>query len=279
MVGTLGRVRLLATDLDGTLLGPTGHISDRNVAALRAAHDAGVIIVIASGRPPVLAAGVIERLDGAAAYGVMANGSVVCTFPDGAPLRQIRFDLGVALDTVRLLRRTDAQFGFALATDRGFAHEHGFAARMPVFPGDGVDDALIAADGATEAVKLMTFHHTLDARDLLVTLPHVIGPDLAVTHMGADCVEIGPNGIDKRSGLIWLCARLGVDAADVVAFGDEVNDHEMLAWAGLGVAMGNASSWTKSVADIETATNAEDGVALVVERLLAGEDLRPHSAR
>ena len=146
---------------------------------------------------------------------------------------------------------------------------------MPVFPGDGVDDALVAAAGAREAVKLMTFHHTLGAHDLLATLPHVIGPGLAVTHMGADCVEIGPTGIDKRSGLAWLCERLGVDPADVVAFGDEVNDHEMLAWAGLGVAMANASSWTKSFADLETASNAEDGVALVIERLLAGEDLRP----
>ena len=171
-------MRLLATDLDGTLLGPTGRISDRNVAALRAAHDAGMIVVIASGRPPVLATEVVARLDGAASYGVMANGSVICTFPDATPLRQIRFDLHTAVDALRLLRRTDPQFGFALATDTGFAHEPGFVARMPVFPGEPVDDALVAAAGASEALKLMVFHHTLDARDLLVTLPHVLGPDL-----------------------------------------------------------------------------------------------------
>ena len=118
-------MRLIATDLDGTLLGPTGRISDRSVAALRAAHAAGVIVVIASGRPPVLAAEVLERLGDVASYGVMANGSFICTFPDGTPLRQIRFDIDVAVDTVRLLRRTDPQFGFALATDTGFAAEHG----------------------------------------------------------------------------------------------------------------------------------------------------------
>lgn len=267
-------MRLLATDLDGTLLGPTGRISDRNVAALRAAGAAGVIVVIASGRPPALATEVVARLDGAASHGVMANGSVVCTFPDATPLRVIRFGIEPAIAAVHLLRSVDPQFGFALATDTGFAHERGFVARMPVFPGDPVDDALVAADGATEAVKLMAFHHTLDAHDLLATLPPVVGPDLAVTHMGADCVEIGPAGIDKRAGLAWLCEHLGVDRADVVAFGDEYNDHEMLEWAGLGVAMGNASSVTKSFADVETLTNVEDGVAVMVERLLAGDDPR-----
>ncbi len=267
-------MRLIATDLDGTLLGPTGRISDRNVAALRAAHAAGIHVVIASGRPPMLATDVVTRLDGAASHGVMANGSVVCTFPDGTPLRVIRFDIDLAVQAVHLLRRTDPQFGFALATDHGFAHEAGFVARMPVFPGEPVDDALVAATGATEAMKLMVFHHTLDAHDLLATLPPVVGSDLAVTHMGADCVEIGPVGVDKRAGLEWLCAHLGVDRSDVVAFGDEYNDHEMLGWAGLGVAMGNASSVTKAFADVETATIADDGVAVMIERLLTGDDPR-----
>ncbi len=62
---------------------------------------------------------------------------------------------------------------------------------------------------------------------------------------------------------------------DEATFRRKIEDHELLEWAGLGVAMANASSWTKSFADLETASNAEDGVALVVERLLAGEDLRP----
>ena len=97
----------------------------------------------------------------------------------------------------------------------------------------------------------------------------ILGPELAVTHMGADCVEIGPAGIDKAAGLAWLCAHLGVDRADVVAFGDEHNDHAMLRWAGHGVAMANANEQTRALADEIAPSNVDDGVAVVIERLLA----------
>jgi hypothetical protein len=136
-------------------------------------------------------------------------------------------------------------------------------------PGPPVGDALIAADGATHAIKLMVFHETWTGHELLDVVPPIVGDDLAVTHMGADAVELGPVGIDKSSGLAWLCAHLGIDRRDVVAFGDEYNDHAMLAWAGRGVAMGNAADATRAVADEVTLTNADDGVAVVVERLLA----------
>ena len=75
---------------------------------------------------------------------------------------------------------------------------------------------------------------------------------------------------DKGTGLRWLCEHLGIERADVVAIGDEYNDHEMLRWAGHGVAMGNADAVTKALADSVTSTNAEDGVAVAIERLLAG---------
>ena len=84
-------------------------------------------------------------------------------------------------------------------------------------------------------------------------------------------VELTAPGIHKGSGLAWLCGRIGVDAAGVVAFGDGLNDHEMLAWSGWGVAMGNAEPVTQELADEVTASNDEDGVALVLERLLADD--------
>lgn len=262
-------MRLIACDLDGTLLDPTGSITDRSVAALRAAHDDGVAIVIASGRPPFMAAPMVERLGSIVTHGVMANGAVVCTFPDGASIRTIEFDIDRAIAVTHRLRSLDSRYGFALATDAGFVHERGFAERMPTAsPGPASPDALAAAAGASVAVKLMVFHADESAHSLLETMPPLVGADLAVTHMGADCVEIGPLGVDKASGLVWLCAHLGIAAADVLAFGDEYNDHEMLQWAGHGVAMGNASPITQAFADEVALTNAEDGLAIVVERLL-----------
>ena len=69
---------------------------------------------------------------------------------------------------------------------------------------------------------------------------------------------MGPAGIDKAIALAWLCDRLGIDRADVVAFGDEYNDHEMLRWAGRSVAMANAGDATRALCDETTSSNADD---------------------
>ncbi len=107
---------------------------------------------------------------------------------------------------------------------------------------------------------------TLALRDAVAA---VVPDGVAVSPSGLPgSVELTAPGVHKGSGVIHLSARLGVDQDDVVAFGDGLNDHEMLVWAGLGVAMGNARAATKAVADEVTASNDEDGVALVVERLV-----------
>lgn len=263
-------MRLIACDLDGTLLGPDARVSARSVAALRAAHAAGVHVVIASGRPPFMLEPVLPYVGEAVSHGVLANGSLVCTLPDGTELRRVRFELAVAVAVVHRLRDLDPGYGFALATDAGWAQEPGFFERMPTGRlAPDTADALEAAVDASEALKLMAFHDGHSAHDLLDVLPPLLGEGLAVTHMGADCVEIGPTGIDKATGLAWLCTHLGIDRADVVAFGDEHNDHEMLRWAGHGVAMANANETTRALADEIAPTNADDGVAVVIERLLA----------
>lgn len=263
-------MRLIATDLDGTLLRPDSTISQRSVDALRAAKDAGWYVVLASGRPPFMITEIAQQLSGSVTHGVLANGSIVCTLPDVQSLRSIRFPVSTAVEVVQRLRSSDDGYGFALATDTAFAHEQGFAERMPSpQPVPVCDDVLAAARGATEAVKLMVFHRHHTGHQLLDLLPLQLGDELSVTHMGADCVEVGPAGIDKSTGLSWLCAHLSVDARDVVAFGDEYNDHEMLRWAGRGIAMANAHQITKELADEVTLTNVDDGVAVAIERLLA----------
>lgn len=262
-------MRLLATDLDGTLLGPDGVVSERNVAALRLARAAGWYVVLATGRPPFMVDLLAPQLGEVATHGVMANGSVVATLPDQTVLRTVRFEIELAVRVVTRLRSIDDGYGFALATDRGFAHQVGFAERMPApTPTPPTDDVLVAADQATEAIKLMVFHRHHGAHELLGLLPTILGHDVSVTHMGADCVEVGVAGIDKATGLMFLCDHLGVDAADVVAFGDEYNDHEMLVWAGRGVAMANAPEETRRLADEVTLSNVDDGVAVALERML-----------
>ena len=90
-------MRLMATDLDGTLLGPGGTLSARNIAALQAAKDAGWYVVLATGRPPFMVAELMPQLGTAATHGVMANGSVVATLPHMELLRTIRFEIDLAI--------------------------------------------------------------------------------------------------------------------------------------------------------------------------------------
>lgn len=261
--------RLIATDLDGTLLNSRGEVSPRNVAALRAAHAAGVTIVFATGRPPVVAAREVAAVGSAVGYGVMANGSMICTLPDGEPLHSIGFPSALAVAAIHRLRAHDPLFGFALATDRGFTEEAGFAERMPVHHRrETVDDVLSGHEGATEAIKLLAFHHGHSAVELLDIIPRLLGTDLIVNHMGTEAVELGPAGADKGAGLRWLCGHLDIDAADVMVFGDQINDVVMFEFAGRSVAVGNAPSVVRAAATEVTGSNDDDGVAEVIESLL-----------
>ncbi len=260
--------RLVAVDLDGTLLAPDGRITPRTVTALAAARSAGWWVVAATGRPPHMALDLLATTGGSVTHGVMGNGTMVCSFPGPETLLERTFAAARAREVVALLRSQDPRLGFALATETGFAHEDGFAQRLPALHGLGdPDDDVLALDGDV-AIKLMVFHHDHSAHTLLERLPSVLGDDLEASHLGADAIEVGPAGIDKASGLAWLCERLGVESRDVVAFGDEYNDHSMLAWAGHGVAMGNADAVTQGFADEVAPSNAHDGVAVVLERLL-----------
>jgi Cof subfamily protein (haloacid dehalogenase superfamily) len=264
--------RLIATDLDGTLLNSAGTVSARAVAALRAAHAAGVIVVFATGRPPMVVAREVAAVGSAVGYGVMANGSMICSLPDGEPLFTIGFPSAMAVDAIRRLRANDPLFGFALATDAGFTEEVGFAERMPVHHRrETVDDVLSGHDGATEAIKLLAFHHRHSALELLDIIPPIVGTDLVVSHMGTEAVELGPVGADKGAGLRWLCTHLAIDPADVLVFGDEINDLAMFAFAGRSVAVANASPLVRAAATLLTESNDDDGVALVIESLLAAE--------
>ncbi|MEP7112461.1 MAG: HAD family hydrolase [Ilumatobacteraceae bacterium] len=262
--------RLIATDLDGTLLNSRGEVSTRTIDALHAAHAAGVIIVFATGRPPIVATREVSAVGPAVRYGVMSNGSLVCSLPDGEPLFTIGFPSAIAIDAIGRLRAHDPLFGFALATDRAFTEEVGFAERMPVHHlNPTVDDVLTGHDGATEAIKLLAFHHRYSAVELLDIIPPIVGTDLVVSHMGTEAVELGPVGADKGAGLRWLCAHLEVDPADVLVFGDEINDLAMFDFAGRSVAVANAASLVRAAATEITESNDNDGVAITIELLLA----------
>lgn len=266
---------LIALDLDGTLLDGGGRLTSRAVDAIRSVTTAGHRVVIATGRPPDIAVRATRPLAGSASHIVGGNGTIISTFPadpDGSPelVHVSGFDIATAVEVVTSIRRHGAGHAFALATDTGFAHEHGFAELMPAAVHDEPVDDVLSIGGST-AFKLLVFHPDRPLATVLDELPPLIshlGTGFTVRHMGAEAAEIGPADHDKGSGLRWLCTHLGVDAARVIAVGDEQNDLTMLEWAGRGVAVSNADPRVRMVADEIIGSNLEDGVARFLEELV-----------
>jgi Cof subfamily protein (haloacid dehalogenase superfamily) len=274
--------QLIALDLDGTLLDGAGRVTTRAIGAISAVIAAGYRIVIATGRPPDLALRATHELAGLVSHIVGGNGTIISTFPADPHTKPelvhvSGFDAAAAFDVVTTLRGHDERFGFALATDNGFAHEPGFAELMPAaVHDDAVDDA--TSIGGSTVFKLLVFHPGRSVDMLLDDVPTLIahlGTGFAVRHLGADAVEIGPAADDKGAGLRWLCGHLGVEAADVIAVGDELNDLTMLEWAGSGVAVANADERVRAAADRVIGSHLDDGVAIFLEELAAADQQEP----
>jgi len=266
--------RLVALDVDGTLLTSTEELSPRVRAALVRAGGAGWHLVLVTGRPLSIALPVVHDL-GLGEHLVAANGATVASVADGTVLHQASLPGHVAVAALRAARSAVPGLGLAVTTPLGFRREPGFVTIAPLSRTDGseVDDAMPRTDEPVHSAVL--FVEGLDAQELQQRLAPLLPEGVEVTPSGLPgSVELTAPGVHKGSGLAWLCDRLGVDRADVVAFGDGLNDHEMLLWAGWGVAMGNAARITQELADEVTASNDDDGVALVIERLLDGATMQ-----
>jgi hydroxymethylpyrimidine pyrophosphatase-like HAD family hydrolase len=116
--------------------------------------------------------------------------------------------------------------------------------------------------------KLYIQHRDLDDDALAEAARAVVGDMVGVIMAGEGIVELLPLGLTKATGLSLAARRLGVTAAQTIAFGDMPNDVPMFRWAGHGVAMANAHPELKAVADEITLSNDEDGIAVVLERLM-----------
>jgi Cof subfamily protein (haloacid dehalogenase superfamily) len=258
---------LVASDLDGTLLRSDGTVSDRTRAALAAAEDAGALVVIVTGRPPRWMAPVAEAV-GRTGLAICANGAVIWDLERGEIVRENPIDPATAGDVVRRLRDALPDLVFAVERGTDFGREPGYRTRAAV-----PDDVLVAhADELVAApiAKLLARHDSMGPDELLAAAAEVVGDLATLTHASTGgLLEISAAGVSKAVALEELAAGHGLRAADAVAFGDMPNDLSMLAWAGRGVAVANAHPDVLAAADEVTATNDEDGVAMVIERLVA----------
>jgi Cof subfamily protein (haloacid dehalogenase superfamily) len=259
--------RLIATDLDGTLLRSDESISRRTRDALAAATAAGAAHIVVTGRAVPWTRHILDDLgyDGLAVCG---QGAQVYDAGEHRLLTSVTLDrqlAGVALAKI------EAEVGpLHLAASRdGLEGEvlvgPGYAAtgRLPSTPFTDASDLWSAPLN-----KIYIQHPELSDDELAEAARQAAGGFVTVAMAGAGIVELLPLGLSKATGLSLAARRLGLKATDTLAFGDMPNDIPMFAWASRGVAMANAHAELKAVADEVTSSNEEDGIAVVVERLL-----------
>ncbi len=268
-----GLPKMIATDLDGTLVRDDDTVSAYTHRILDRVRAAGIPIVGATGRGPRLTE-LIRNDIRAADFLVMAGGGRVVDQSDPAGpvvLRDERLD-GAAL--AALLADLEVEVGpltvMVEALDGHNAPLWGDQDPAWRYP-DSVE--LRTRESALRGKVIKAFARTAD-RDvdsLLAATRRLVPPALAtVTQAGLGFVEICPPGVDKATGLAVVANSLGVDPAEVLAFGDMPNDIPMLRWAGWGrVAVANAHPAVLALADEVTLSNEEDGVAVYLDRLLS----------
>ncbi|EYB67786.1 hypothetical protein DEIPH_ctg032orf0023 [Deinococcus phoenicis] len=266
-------IRLIATDLDGTLLRPDLTVSARTRAALDAARVAGIHVVPVTARQPRGVRRIAEAA-GFTDYALCGNGAHSVHLGTGETLFEAHVPEAVQRAVAQALAARVPGVLFVSVREGGevFVAQDGYAAiahfedhkREPGEMGTfTLDDVL-----ARPSLKFIVRHVALTPRELLAELRALGLGGFAVTHSGAPFLEVLAEGVSKAWGLERLCARLGIAREEVLAFGDAPNDAEMLAWAGRGVAMANAEPEALEAADEVTLNNAEDGVAVVIERVL-----------
>ncbi|WP_177154759.1 HAD family hydrolase [Glycomyces harbinensis] len=260
---------VIASDLDGTLLAPGGNLSDRTREALAAARAGGLAVVAVTARTPYgvdMLPDLLPHLDGA----VCANGAVVYQPATGRMriLRSIR--LAAARKAAALVAKRLPDAIFAVETGDRIVGEDAYQALVGSSNWEFVDGLDTVFKRARRAVKLKVYCADRTGEEMAEAVADVDLGGLTMCHWGDfGMLDFNARGADKASGLAHWCKERRFGPASVVAFGDMPNDVPMLAWAGRSYAMGDAHPEAVEAASDRTATNAEDGVAQVIERLLA----------
>jgi Cof subfamily protein (haloacid dehalogenase superfamily) len=262
------RVRLVATDLDGTLLRSDGTVSRRSRNALDRLEGAGIELVFITARPPRWM-GPIAAMTDHHGVAICANGAITYDLRAESIVDSRPLQTETALEVVRRLREAVSGGTFAVETVEGFACEPGHL----VHQWDLELDAHVADIHQlleSPAVKLLFGHPEWTADDLLAVARETVGELAEVTHSNPErsAIELSARGVSKATSLARLCQGRGIDAAEVLAFGDMPNDLPLLHWAGIAFAVANSHPEVLAAVSHTTASNDEDGVAQVLERLL-----------
>jgi Cof subfamily protein (haloacid dehalogenase superfamily) len=257
-------IRLVATDLDGTLLHTDGTVTERTRAALTAVEALGVTVVFVTGRPVRWMLELWEHV-GEHGLAICSNGGIVYDVTAQAVRSARTINSDVGLQVADLMRAAVPGTTFGVEKISGFGREPEFMQR------NAVPDVAVAPLPdlfGDDTVTMLARHEEMEPEAFWAETERVVGHLVTTTwsSLGA-LVEISARGVTKASTLAVLCEELGVQADEVVAFGDMPNDLPMLEWAGSSYAMANAHPSVRELAGGTAPANEDDGVAAVLEEL------------
>lgn len=264
------RYRLLALDLDGTLLTEQGELTAENETAVKAAQSAGLTVTLATGRLLVDTLPYARRL-GITAPLILHHGALLMA-PDGTTLEHRTITGTVAKELVKIARELNlscqAYAAGRLVVEKVTTWTRIYLSYSEAKPVIVPDLAAYAAGGISQ------FDFLGQPEELARAAERVrqrLGTAVRTTSSHPNLLEVLGAGVSKGRALEQLAEHLGISITATVAVGDGLNDLEMLQIAGLGVAMANAPEVVRAHARYITASNNENGVALLIAKLLAGE--------
>lgn len=271
-------IKLIALDMDGTLLGADHNtIPQRNVDALRAAAARGVHIAIASGRSWSLIHEYAQAL-GCVDFGITANGAYTLDAATRRAIAAFPMDPGQCVDIIHILRRQKLSYELYVDAENyieaGEMEEAGKLGFSPDFMAMFRRNATVVPDVAAAAArshpgKFDIFYVPPEVRAQVHDEIAATGP-LAFTGAMGTNMELNAHGVHKGRALTALAGQLGLSPAQVMAFGDADNDLEMLDYAHWSFAMANATAEAKAAARFQTGRNDEGGVGMAVEEYVLG---------
>lgn len=265
-------IKLIAVDLDGTLLNTKQQLTERTEKAVKAAIAQGVQVVLATGKTRHSAEALIKQL-GITAPGIFMQG-VVIIYPDGSIRHEQKLDNAVARRVItfaedrgfdviayagnRLLVKTEFAFADEMTNHYGEPKSEAVGPLVNQLNNLSFNKLLIMKKGEFKKINALRWQLGMQ----LDGAGHVTQAAIA------DMIEVIPPGASKGKALKTLLRELGIAPENVLALGDGENDIEMIELAGIGVAVGNANELVKKAADHVVASNDEDGVAEAIEKFV-----------
>ena len=270
-------IKLVAIDLDGTLLTSDKQITSRTIETLKKVVEKGVIVVIATGRPLLGLDSVIKDVP-KSPYILATNGARVVNVDTGEVILERLISHDVVLEIFEILEKYDCVKeifydgqGYVATDELDRIHLYHKKPQMCDYvrkTRKPIPDILeFIKEKEKSADKAQGIFNNMEIRQRAWQELNHLGK-LTLVDSYYYNIEINAKGVEKGSSLRFLAEKLGIDQKEVMAIGDGANDFWMIEYAGVGVAMGNAKDRIKEIADVVTLSNDEDGVAQVLEEYI-----------